>query len=416
MNYSKTASKIRGKLKEFSGNLCNGLSKPIQRFVGEMVYGITARQSVLLSEVVRSLDEDIPEIKTENRLSAQLKRADLGAHVRSAVVREGGGRVGKDTLIILDISDIAKKHATSMEYLARVHDGSAHEIANGYWTVNVVATELRGKRIAPLYGELYSQKSPDFISENHELITTIAVVSEAVDRRGIWVMDRGGDRHLLFDPMLDDGLRFLTRARGDRHLVCNRKTRSALDLAQNCPMLFSETVMRERHGKPVPVKVEFGARRVRLPWREEELWLVVVQGFGKEPMMLMTNVELTKSRKALWRMVESYITRWEIEETIRYVKQSYGLENVRVRGYQALRNMFCFLLAVVCFATTWLGSFARLGILAHHAITAAKRFFGKPEFMYYAIADGIGELLRRHGKYDNYQIPQSGTPLQLALL
>ena len=149
----------------------------------------------------------------------------------------------------------------------------------------------------------------------------------------------------------------------------------------------------------------------------EELWLVVVKGFGKEPMMmLMTNVELTKSRKALWRMVDSYITRWEIEETIRYVKQSYGLENVRVRGYQALRNMFCLLLAVVCFATTWLGSFVRLGILAHHAITAAKRFFAKPEFMYYAIADGIGELLRRHGKYDNYQIPQSGAPLQLALL
>ena len=69
MNYSKTASKIRGKLKEFSGNICNGLSKPIQRFVGEMVYGITARQSVLLSEVVRSLDENIPEIKTENRLT-----------------------------------------------------------------------------------------------------------------------------------------------------------------------------------------------------------------------------------------------------------------------------------------------------------------------------------------------------------
>lgn len=324
MNYSKTASKIREKLKEFSGNLSKGLSRPASRFVGEMVYGMTTRQSVLLSEVVRSLEEEIPEIKTENRLSARLKHAGLGRHIRMSVMREGCELVGKDTLIILDLSDIAKKHAKSMEYLARVRDGSA--------------------------------------------------------------------------------------------LVGNRNTRPALELAGTCPMSFSETVMRGRDGKPTPTRVEFGARRVKLPWRDEEPWLVVVKGFGEEPMMLLTNVELAKSRKALWRMVESYVTRREIEETIRYVKQSYGLENARVRGYEALRNMFSLLPAVVCFATTRPGTFARLGIMAHHAVTAAKRFFGRPGFVYYAIADGLGELLRRHGKYRKNQKPQGETSPQLVLL
>lgn len=48
MNYSRTAPKIRGKLKGFSGNFCNCLNKPVRRFVYEMVCGITARQSALL--------------------------------------------------------------------------------------------------------------------------------------------------------------------------------------------------------------------------------------------------------------------------------------------------------------------------------------------------------------------------------
>ena len=116
------------------------------------------------------------------------------------------------------------------------------------------------------------------------------------------------------------------------------------------------------------------------------------------------------------RVVRRYITRWEIEETIRYVKQSYGLENARVRKYEALKNLFAILQAAVYFATAWLGQYARHGILAHHAITAAKRFFGAPEFVYYAIADGVGEILRRHGSYAKETNVRQPTSPQQALL
>jgi hypothetical protein len=62
------------------------------------------------------------------------------------------------------------------------------------------------------------------------------------------------------------------------------------------------------------------------------------------------------------------MTRWQIEETIRYAKQGYGLENARARKYEAFRNLFAIALAVVYFATAWLGQYARHGILARHAI------------------------------------------------
>lgn len=58
-----------------------------------------------------------------------------------------------------------------MQYLATVHDGSEHELGNGYWTCNVVATEVGDSKIVPLVSRLYSADAPEFISENRELLT-----------------------------------------------------------------------------------------------------------------------------------------------------------------------------------------------------------------------------------------------------
>ena len=55
-----------------------------------------------------------------------------------------------------------------------------------------------------------------------------------------------------------------------------------------------------------------------------------MKGFGDKPIMFLTNVPLKRSRKVLWRMVRAYLKRWSVEGTIRFVKQSYDLENVRV--------------------------------------------------------------------------------------
>lgn len=416
MDYSKMAAKLRDKLSMFSGNLSHGLPKTARRFVNEIIYGVTCRQSVLLSEVTRSLGETIPFIKTENRLCRQLKRPGLGSSVRSALLNEGSSRIGDDTLLILDVSDIAKRYARKMEHLARVRDGSEGVLANGYWTMNVIGASVEGKEIIPLYGELYSQNSSGFISENHEILQAVVLVSEAVERRGIWVIDRGGDRGLLYDPLLDDKLRFIIRMTGDRHLLWRGKKRIARELAATCKTPYAVRVTRRRDGKPVSSMVEFGSREVKLPWRYDKLTMVVVKGFGAEPMMILTNAGVKKSRKAVWKIVESYIARWEIEETIRFVKQSYDIENVRVRSYEALKNLYCLLLAVTYFATAWLGFTARLNVLAAHAITAAKRFFGIPDFRYYAVADGISEILRRSGKYLLHRKHNRDRSVQPALL
>jgi len=54
------------------------------------------------------------------------------------------------------------------------------------------------------------------------------------------------------------------------------------------------------------------------------------------------------------------------------------------------------------FAMTHLGRDTKLTVLCHHALTAAKRLFGIPDFRFYAITDGIKEILsgRRTAPFD----------------
>jgi hypothetical protein len=396
MDYSRMARKLREKIAGFSGELSKGLPKVAERFIREMVYGIQASQSVVLTKIGRMLEETISIKKVEERLSRQLQRRGLGETIQDNLLKMASSLVSKDTLLILDGSDIQKKYAQKMQYLGKVRDGSEDEIGNGYWTCNVVAAEVGGSSILPLVGRLYSCESPEFVSENREILTVMDKVSVATRKRGIWVIDRAGDRRNLIVPMLKRGYRFLIRLIGNRHLIWSGREMLAEDIAKDCPMLYAETIVRVDDGKEKVYQLEFGYRNVMFPGREESLWLLVVRGFGREPMMLLTTEQLRRSRKVLWQMVRAYMRRWAIEETIRYIKQSYEVEDVRVLNYHSLQNIMPLVWAAAYFAAVLLDTTSKLKVMAGYVLRAAKRVFGIPEFHYYCIADGLTSIFMRY--------------------
>ena len=72
--------------------------------------------------------------------------------------------------------------------------------------------------------------------------------------------------------------------------------------------------------------------------------------------MLLTNVPIgAKDSQSLWWIVQIYLTRWKIEETFRFIKQSYNLEDIRVMKYQRLKNLVILVTAVAYLAATFLG-------------------------------------------------------------
>jgi hypothetical protein len=392
MDSARIASNLREKILHFSGELSHGLPKVVARFIGEMIYGVQARQSVRLTEISRALAEPIAIKKTVERLSRQLRIAWLGGWLTGRLLQMAAERVRETTLLIMDLSDVHKKYARKMEHLVTVWDGSEKRKDRGYWTLNVIAAETGSAQIVPLYSRLYSHRAPEFQSENGELREAIRQVSEKTQKRGIWVMDRGGDRGYLYDYLRAVGLRFIIRLRGDRGLETDREE-SALEAAERCPMMFNEYIVRDKMGEEKPQCLEVGSRNVRLPGHRDALTLIVVKGLGHEPMMLLTNLALRKTRKSIWHVVAAYLTRWRIEETLRYVKQSYQLEDVRVLRYVRLQNMMVIILAVMYFTAVYLGIKLKLRVLAGHIVKAARRVFGIPDFRLYAIADGIKHLL-----------------------
>jgi hypothetical protein len=94
----------------------------------------------------------------------------------------------------------------------------------------------------------------------------------------------------------------------------------------------------------------------------------------------------------------SYITRWKIEETLRFIKQSYCLEDIRLLSYRRLQNMMALVLAVAFFATVYLGQKLKLETLSTIVMRLSKRIFGIPDFRFYAIAEGIKRLLEHDDK------------------
>jgi hypothetical protein len=395
MHDSKTRSRLKAQLTKFSSELCTELSRPLAKFVGQMLFGIQASQDVKLSNIARALKEEIALIDTEKRLSRNLKADELETELAPQLVRMGSQRVQPNTVLALDLSDIRKEYAQKMQYLAEVRDGSTGELHPGYWLCDVTGAEVNGSEITPLYQKLYSAEAKDFRSENEEVLAAIDLVHSHTRGRGIWTIDRGGDRKKLLEPLLDRAERFVIRSTGKRSVIDRHNLRgSVAEVAGRCRLRHRARIIKIQDGQEKTYELRYGAEPIRLPGRPEKLWLVVIAGFGQQPLMLLTDVPVVaRDSQSVWWIVQIYLTRWKIEETFRFVKQSYNLEDIRVMKYQRLKNLVVLVTAVAYFAATFLGQQMKLRILCEKLLIISQRFFGIPPFRFYALADGIRQIL-----------------------
>ena len=405
MNDTTIASKAKAQLAGFMGKVFTHFSKPARRFVEECIYGIQASGDTKLSSIVRAIDDDIRPIYTEKRLSRNLDDETLETSIADAVLKDGARSVGADTLLLVDPTEIRKEFAHAMEHVTLVRDASRSSkegrdvLVNGYHGCMVAACRIGGRKTVPLALRLWSSRAPGFKGENDEVLKILKAVYAATGGKGVTVYDRGGDRPAFYGYLIGNGRDFVIRLTG-RNVLSWRGMHEASDLARECTMRHAHRVTFDSHGRECNVPVSFGAMPVRLPMHPgKALHMVVVKGFGRDPMMLITSLPVSGSFESQWRVVDAYLSRWRVEETIRFVKQSYGFENIRVLSYARIRNMASLVLASAYFATVWIGRHARREVLAEHIKRLGKRLNEVPEFAAYAIADGIRRAFTRVGRW-----------------
>ncbi|MHB8610788.1 MAG: hypothetical protein ACYDCG_21065, partial [Candidatus Acidiferrales bacterium] len=280
MQHSKIRSRLKAQLTRFTAELAAGLSKPLRNFVAEMLFGIQASQDVKLSNIARRLQEEIPLLKTEDCLSRNLQAEELETQLRQGLLRLGSRRVESNTVLCLDLSDVRKEYARKMEFLDQVWDGSAGEVHRGYWLCSVIGAEVQGSELTPLYQQLFSVRAPDFLSENDELLSAIDQLRAHTTGRGIWAIDRGGDRRKLLEPLLERGARFVIRSTGQRMVLDRRHHRVTLHhLGACCRLRYQAQIIKIENGHQQPRHATeiFKGMHVRA---EPGGQLLVAGGFG----------------------------------------------------------------------------------------------------------------------------------------
>lgn len=406
---SKFALRTREQIDQFLGVFYPHFSKPGLKFLRQMIYGIQITKSVILNKIAAEIDENTKQKKIEERLCRHLAHDGIWSRIHRAIMEQAKRFVRKSTLIIIDPSDIQKPYAKKMPYLAKVWDGSRGEVGEnlGYWGCMAIACESGSRRVVPLQFRLWSTEDPDYKGENEEIESIVTSVSDAVGKRGIYVYDRGGDRNEIFRFFIAEEHDFIVRMMKKRYLMYKGERLNILVLCAMCHTPHQSVVQFNSTGDEKNTKISYGAIPVRLPedpaypgMHEKDLRLVVVRGFGQTAMLLLTSLQGDGSKEDVWRIVSGYLTRWRVEETIRFVKQAYSVEDMRLLSMTRLKNLAALVLAVAYFVMVWIGKSERREVLRTHIVGMAKRIFGAPEFYYYALADGIHRLLTRHGRWD----------------
>jgi hypothetical protein len=392
------------------------MQKPNKKFILDMLFGLAKGKSVLLSEIAHALEEKIDSIQTIKRLSSRLEEF----HEDDKLL-ENYGKIIKphlkerDNLIIVDNSDIIKPYSSKMEGLGRVKDGSTGKVEKGYWTTNMIAIGKQTKHPIPLYSHLYSSSEEGFISENEETYKGFHHVRQILDdRKATFVMDRGYDNLETMKKIIKQKDDFIIRLKKNRHLLYQNKKLSVHDLAMRRKGKIN--FRSEIKGKVYDLKVSHIT--VEIPsLKGQKLTMVVVYGYGQEPMVLLTN-KLVKRKAEVLSILKAYITRWRIEEMFRVQKQEFQLEAIRVRSLKRLNRLFLLLSIMITFMSL---KIEKQNGFFHAVIERARSIKAKDQIkmFLYRFSVGMKAILEKdscgiqHFKY--IEKPKGPKQLELAL-
>ena len=390
-NYSTLGSNLKRGILRFSEKISKGLSRPDFKFVSQMIYGILTNQSCHLSKIARALDEKVSLKRTIDRLSLNLLEFDVSAALLENYINKVKNIFTDRTILIVDGSDVIKPCSPKMECISRVRDGSTGKYGDGYHTLGVTALTPERKMPVGVYTRVYSPTEKDFISEDNEVLRALKFLGKHFKKSNIRAFDRGYDANIYYEHLLKNKEKFIIRAKKNRDVIYKEERSNILTVANKFKGKYS-LKFKKKNGFQAECKISIIP--IKLPCRpNDDLNLVVCYGFGKEPLLLITNLKSDDSRLAV-AVTKVYLMRWRIEEFYRFKKQQFGFEDFRVRSLKSIRNLDL-LLTIAIGYIGMISEKANERAITAEVIAISKRIYHTPKFMFYAIADGLFFVLTK---------------------
>lgn len=347
-NYTTETYQTKRDILNFCNKISEGTLKPIRKLTQDIVYGILSGKSCLLSVISRELKETIKLSNTVDRLSNRLSNIDKDEKIviKNNYYKEVMKYLPEEYVIVLnDDTDLNKEYSKKLEDLCVVRDASSQveRYVNGYKVCEYVALSEKQKTPISLYSKIYSTESDSFKSENDETIKgeneVIKVLNE-YGKKPIFIRDRGYDANEYFIKDIKEDNKFVTRLKGNRHLLFKGKKKLVESVVKSRKGKISTKLMY--HGENKECSISY--TKVELPvCKGKEVTLVTIHGLSEDgiPMMLLTNLDV-KDKASAEYIVRLYFLRWRIEEYFK-VKKEYKWEDSLLRTLESMNNMNLFL-------------------------------------------------------------------------
>ena len=394
-NFTMNSYEMKRDILNFSKKVSEGVNKSTSKFVMDMQFGLAKSGSCLISEISRSLNEDIKLNYTIERLCDNLANMynDESDLIWNNYLDEVKKNVDLNNPIVLfDDSDINKEYSRKLEDLDRVIDASSQDkrIVNGYHVCEATIITKNEKQPLSIYSQIYSCKSKNFESKNKYTIKSIKTAEKLVGSNFTGVFDRGYDDNKIFNYMEKNKHKFVVRLDDQRVLLFKGIRRNVEEVSKTRKGKIKMTALFDDNEEK---ELMISYTKAILLHNKKEYTVVFVYGLSEEhPMKLLTNIK-NAEKEDIIKIVRLYLSRWRIEEHFRGKKQEYDFENMRVRTLKAMNNLNMML-------TIHLGYIAMLAdkidrkLLVIKIIEASKSLRRKIIVWLSQISRGIKEILK----------------------
>lgn len=380
---------LKREILSFSNKISKNLTKPDKKFNADMLYGILASKSCLLTDISDRLHEPAKKVNTVERLSRHLLKG-IPLHALNSYLSLIRKWTPSDPVILIDDSDVAKPDGCKFEALGRVRDGSKSTgtkniYAKGYHVTEACALTDGGHPVS-FFSELHSSTEKNFTSIND--ITFAALERGAsLFHHATFVMDRGYDDNKMFLKLDDLEQDYVIRLTAKRKLYFHGKWMPATRLTSQRKgkikmPLFYKGKKHEAYLSHVKVQVTAS---------KKDIYLVLVYDITEHPMMLATNKEI-RSKDDVVAVAKAYFSRWRIEEYFRCKKQMFRFEHFRVRKLAAINALNFYITLCMAFLAHLSGKPGSNALKAA-IIQMADPVKEKVCFLYYRLGKGISGIL-----------------------
>ena len=339
-NFTTNTYEMKREILNFSEKIAKKLSKSEKKFIQDIEYGIAASGSCLISDISRSLNEDIKLKNTIERLCDNLNSFDDTETLYNNYIEKIGDIYGKEPVVLFDDSDISKVYGKKFEDLDDVIDASSQDkkVTKGYHVCEATILTEKENQLISVYSQIYSCKSKDFKSMNDYTFKSIEAAKKVLNRKFIGVFDRGYDDNKIIDYM-DDNY-FVIRMNDRRVFLFKGKKKNVYEEAKKRKGKIRMTLWFDDNEE---YEVYISHTKVTLPHNGKDYELVFCYGLSEErPLILLTNRKI-HSKDDVIKVVRLYFSRWRIEEYFRAKKQEYEFENIRLRTLKGINNLNLFL-------------------------------------------------------------------------